>query len=370
MPDGRDSGLAPIDATQQAQRVADRLFGSNDMTAATPGAAIGPNALDLLRQQVLGRPSPWGDGTTLPGTPAPGGSDRLPLPTGSDSPPQNPAPVRNGVLEVNYGDPDFDAKLAQNNYSKLVIQGLPKDLTPAPWVDESGKGFFFWLKNPKNPDASDRSKHYFPANLKTIEIAQYAGNIYKPVMVNVDEMRIAASQAYMRAQNDSGFASYSNTTDVVSYAKNMAGIAGQSLAYEEKLLREGASTSPSNPYFHIYLADVLAAQAIQPVVQDMLAGKQVYFDNDYTNAKLAEAIKETQAAQMITQRYGNRVKPPDYVVPLSPFALNPYSYNPDYYWSGAYWQSAQREVQLTMLSRAIKLGKIPFELPPALPPKQ
>jgi hypothetical protein len=150
----------------------------------------------------------------------------------------------------------------------------------------------------------------------------------------------------------------------------MGEVSGTALEYQAKLLRDGAAASPSNPYFHIYLADVLAAQAIQPVVADIVAGKQAYFDNPYTNGKIEEALKEVQAARLVTQRYGDILKPPTYEIPLSPFSLNPYSYNPDYYWSGASYQAATREVQLRMLQGAIKLGKLPIELPPALPPKQ
>ena len=355
MSDGRNFGQVSGDPAEQARRALERLQGKTDSQS---GGSI--NSLDVLRQQVLGggqRRSPWDNPVELPPT---------------DRPPERPAPVNKGVLEVTYGEAGFDAKVAQNNYTKLVIKGLPKDLQPSPWIDEeNGKGFFFWLKNQKNPDGSDRNRHYFPSNLKEIEIAQYQGNIYKPVMINVDEMRIAATQAFMRKQNDQagGFASYKNATDAYSYAAGMSKVAGQALDYQEKLLREGANSSPSNPYFRIYLADVLAAQAIQPVLQAITSGQTAYFDNPYTRAKIEEAIKETQNARKITQQYGDIVKPPSYEMPLSPFSLNPYSYNPDYYWSGASYQAAIREVQLTLLQKAIIYGKLPIQLPPIMEPK-
>jgi hypothetical protein len=357
MSEGIFSGNTPqMDVAEQAKRASDRLFGSSADAGTQP-----LNGLDLLRQQTMGdRPSPWGDNRIPP--PA-GGSDRLP-----DRP---VFPVENGVLRVDYRDPNFDAALAQNNYSKVVITGVPKELSPSPWVDEQGKGFFFWFKNPKNPDASDRNKHYFPSNLKQIEIAQYQGHIYKPVLINADEMRIAASQAYMRQQNDSGYGSYRSNTDAFTYAAGMSKIAGQALQYQENLMRESAKMSPTNPYFHIYLADVLTAEAVQPIIQALAAGQKAYFDNPYTNAKLDEAIRESQMAGQITRQYGNLVKPPAYEMPLSPFGLNPYAYNPDYYWCGAAYQAAVREMQISFLKKAIVLGqKLPIELPPALPPNQ
>lgn len=328
----------------------------------TSSDAVNRSSLNLL--SATERPSPW----DTPGKPeipqpAPGG-DKLPdKPRGGD--------VKNGILELTYGEPDFDKKLAQTNYNKLVIRGLPKELLPAPWVDEqNGKGYFFWLKNQRNPEASDRNRHYFPSNLKEIEIAQMAGNVYKPIMINADEMRISASQAYMKAQNQNGFASLKNATDIFGYAQNMSKVANQALSYQENLLREGAKSSPWNPYFQIYLADVLVAQAVQPIIQKMTNGEKAYFDNPETHAKIDEAIKAVQDARLATQRYGDIRKPPSYEMPLSPFSLNPYSYNPDYYWSGAAYQASIREVQLFALKQAIKLGKnMPIELPPLLPPK-
>lgn len=345
------------DLAEQARRATERLRGGSTDTPSFPGTGSssgGMSSLDILRQQAIGR-SPWDGPVVLPPT---------------DRPPERPpTPANRGVLEVTYGEPDFDAKVGQNNYTKLVIKGLPKELSPAPWVDETGKGFFFWLKNQKNPDASDRNRHYFPSNMKEIEVAQFQGNIYKPIMINADEMRIAASQAYMRSQNELGYGSYRANTDAYTYAANMSKVAGQALDYQEKLMREAGKNAPNNPYFHIYLADVLTAQAVQPVIQDIAAGKTAYFDNPYTRAKVEEAIKEVQAARMITRQYGDIMKPPAYEMPLSPFSLNPYSYNPDYYWSGAAYQAATREMQLGLLQQAIIFGRLPIELPPALPPR-
>jgi hypothetical protein len=273
-------------------------------------------------------------------------------------------------MQLSYGDPNFDAKLAQTNYNKVVITGVPKEFSPSPWVDESGKGYFFWFKNPKNPDASDRSKHYFPANLKQVEIAQYQGNSYKPVLINADEMRIAASQAFMRSQNESGYGSFKGNTDVFKYANELAKITTPALQYEEQLMREGAKNSPSNPYFRIYLADVLTAEAIQPVIQALASGQRAYFDNPQTQGKIDEALQQVRQAGQITRTYGNLQGPPRYEIPLSPFGLNPYSYNPDYYWTGAAYQAATREVQLTALKQMVTMGNLPIELPPALPPRQ
>lgn len=383
MSDGRTLGPLPtLDATEQARRAAERLFGEKSDSTAARGSATPRtlNSLDVLRNQVLGRPSL--SGVYVPITPISSGfgkqAERQPEKQADQQPDKQPEKqadkpsdqARKVPLKINYGDPDFDAKLAQTDYSKVIITGVPKELSPAPWIDDqTGKGFFFWFKNPKDPANSDRSKHYFPSNLKQIEIAQYQGSAYKPILINADEMRIAASQAYMRQQNDSGYGSYKSTTDAFSYAVNMSKIASQALQYQEQLMREGAKNSPTNPYFHIYLADILTAQAVQPVVEAITSGKTAYFDNPLTNKKIDEALNEVRAATAITRKYGNLVKPPDHETPLSPFGLNPYAYNPDFYWSGAAYQAAIREVQLTFLKQAVVLGKLPLQLPPELPPK-
>ncbi len=375
MSDTRDFGQVDPAVAEMAKRTADRLLGRNDSQQTTGGLS----SVDVLGQSGSSRTqgrAPW-ESPSLPTTSdrrdgrSPGRSPwdgPVVLPP-TDRPPERPAPVNRGVLEVTYGEKDFDAKIAQDNYSKLVIKGLPKELSPSPWIDSAGNGYFFWLKNQKNPDASDRNRHFFPSNLKEIEIAQYQGNIYKPIMINADEMRISASQTYMRSQNQDGFGSFRGTTDVYTYAANMSKIAGSALQYQENLLREGAKNAPSNPYFHIYLADVLAAQSVQPVIEALANGKTAYFDNPQTRQKLEEAIRENQIALAITRQYGDIVKPPTYEMPLSPFGLNPYAYNPDYYWSGASYQAARREVQLSLLLQAVKLGRLPMELPPALPPR-
>ncbi len=396
------------DAAEQARRLSERMFVRPDSPPPISASGSGISALDLLlqgqngqRQSAPEQRAPWTPGDRTPPLPPTQDRqfpvDRFPQPQPQQFPREFPSPIdrfpqgqtrdvqnpndryagsvsRDGVLKLKYGEPDFDGKLSQTNYKKLVIEGLPKDMQVSPWIDEKdGKGFLFWFKNKndaQHPELSDRTKHFFPSNVKSIEIAQFVGNVYKPTMINADEMRIAASQTFMRSQNNSGFASYGNATDIYTYAANMSKIAGSTLDYQEKLLREGAKQAPDNPYFRIYLSDVLTAEAVQPVLQDIANGKTAYFDNPYTKQKLADAATELNAAMQITHVYGNLNKPPSYEIPLSPFSLNPYSYNPDFYWSGAAYQAQQRQVQLMLLQKAVVFGKLPFELPPALPPKQ
>lgn len=271
--------------------------------------------------------------------------------------------VKAGVLELTYGDPEFDAKLGLKNYETLKIKGLPEAMRPSPWVDKDGKGYFFWFRHDDdntNKSLSDRTRHYFPANVKNIEIERKQGHFNEPEKINADEMRIAATQVYMKEQNGNGFASYGNSTSVFKYAQRMGEISMNALTYQEKLLREAADSSPTNPYFRIYLSDVLAGEAAKPIVDGLMNNQPVRWDNPETLKKLDEAIIEIKKAQKIIQTTGDFRVPVMQETPLSPFMWG----NSDFYWSGASYQAYRREVQLVMLKQLARMGQIPIELPP------
>ena len=361
----------------EASRKADRMLEAGSNTS--PGGVSGVSGLDLLRGFPANR-FPTAD-NQRPATdylrPAvPRNIDQGNAPTDRQRvTDQYAGLVKDGVLQVRYGEADFDAKLSLTNYHTLKISGLPKEMRPSPWIDDqgngNGKGYFFWFRHNSDEsdrNLSDRTRHYFPPNVKKVEIERMVGNVYKPEVIIADEMRISATQSFMKKQNSTGFASYGNATDVFKYAERMSQIGGTALNYQEELMRDGAKSSPDNPYFRIYLADVLAAQAIKPVIEAFSKGEKVYFDNPQTLAKLDEAIKETRIALEITRKYGDRMRPPAYETPLTPFGLNPYHYNPDMYWGGASYQAAQREVQLTLLRKLATTAKLPIELPPAQGP--
>lgn len=268
--------------------------------------------------------------------------------------------VVNGVLVLRYGAKDFDQKLAQTNYHSLKIVGVPPTVPVAPWVD--GKGFFFYFQK----GADGEAQHYMPKGLKWIEI--------NGVQASADEMRVKASHELQVRSNkdDKGFANYKDTTHPYLYAKRMSGIAGDVLSTQEKFLREGAQNSPENPYFKIYLSDILMAQAVQPVIAAVTAKekgekydeKLLSFNNPATLAKIDEALKLLDEAQKAAKTGGDLVKPnTTRMQELSPFALNPYAYNPDIYWGGALYQSWQRQVMLQLMKGWITSNQLRFELP-------
>lgn len=266
---------------------------------------------------------------------------------------------RNGLggnaLELRYGDPDFQAKLAGSRADTLKITGLPANVGISEWADD--KGFFIWFADGQ----AQHQRMYLPSSFKNIEVNGYKQNVDELKLMTADSM-MAESKG---TKGQPGFYSFSGRTSPLDYGKKLAGIAGQSLVAEEKFLRDGIASSPNNPYFHIYLSDVLLAKAIQPVLQQLQSNQPLQTNNPQTLALIDESIKEAKLAQQYSAQGGNLRVPDTQRSPLmSPFGLNPYFYNPDLYWGGALYQSYQREVSLTMLKGLIQAGVLDkLELP-------
>lgn len=272
---------------------------------------------------------------------------------------QNRGGAGANALELRYGDADFQAKLGASRAETLKISGLPAKTGISTWMDE--KGFFIWFVDGQQ----QHQRMYMPSTFKNIEV--------NGVKQNVDELKVATAEATMAAAKGQpqGFYSYSGRTNPIEYGKRLAGIAGGALDLQEKFLRDGIASSPNNPYFHIYLSDVMLAKALKPVIEQVQTGQPIQTNNPKTMAALDEAIKEARIAQQISMKGGDlRVVDTRNAPALNPFALNPYMYNPGVYWQGGLYQSYQREVSLTLLKQLIGTGILNnLELPPALPPR-
>lgn len=334
---------------------------------AAPGGGTGLSTLDILRNNKLlnGAGLKPADTTAKPADTAVKATDTTKTTDKSAAPTDKVLrEAVDGVLTVDFGEKDFDKIIAQKNYHTLRIKGLPKDVEPRSWMDD--KGIYFWFKKvPNGASPDDKAPHYFPSNCQKILIDIWDGKQYKPYEKLADELRVSAVQAYLQEQNKVGFASYTNATNPLKYVERMAQISAKALELEEKLLREAAAGSPHNPYFRIYLADVLTAQAAKPIAEAIAQGKPVKWDNPETLKKIDEALVLLQEARTITKRFGDiRVVNEQMQPPLSPFGLNRYSYNPDFYWSGAAFQAYRRETGLSWMKGLIKTGVLNnFELP-------
>lgn len=264
-----------------------------------------------------------------------------------------------GVLELSYTDPNFDRKLAAGNYQTLKIKDFPQTgVSVSSWVDNNG--YFMWFKG----GADNRAPHYLPPGLKTIEVNGYTQN--------VDEMRIQASLSAIKEQDKTGqgFSAVNGRTSPLEFAQRMGNLGAEHLLLQEKTLRQAADASPTNPYFRLYLSDVLLAEAFKPIMDQLKSGQdRIDLNTPYTQQKMNEAIVEARKAQVIAQQQGGVRYPNTTSMPgLFPFGLNPYQRNPDMYWGGALYQGYQREAGLRLLQAYVQRFSS-VELPPALPPK-
>jgi hypothetical protein len=283
-------------------------------------------------------------------------NDQTAQPRPGDRPVQPGA--QGGVLELTYGEPQFDQKLAAGNYHTLRLKGLPQGVAISSWVDNNG--FYMWFKNGHD----NRQPHYLPPGLKTIEVGGYTQN--------VDEMRIQASLSAMQEADRArqGFTAVNERTNPLEFAKRMGGLGWEHLHMQENALRQAAQGSPNNPYFSLYLSDILVAQAFKPIMDQLNQGaSRIDLNTPWTQQKLAEAAQEAVKAEQIARQYGGVRHPNMEIMPgLHPFGLNRYSYNPDMYWSGALYQGFRRETQIKLLQQYIaRFSSV--ELPPILPPR-
>lgn len=272
--------------------------------------------------------------------------------------------VRNGTLELKYGDPNMDKILSQaRNYQTIHID-TPPGVQLKHWVDQNGH--FFWLQGGNDNNA----KHYYPAFSKAITVN---GQTF-----DLEAQRLKVDEAYAASQGVGQgpvFQSFTGRTDAMTYFSRMSNLSGQALGTLEKSLTESVKTS-NNPYFKIYLADVYTAEAMQPIIQQVLRGGTADLNNPDTLRRLDSAIQLLQAAQSDSRSGLSRVNmnpPGNVVMPLDPYEIYSNPRDSRYYygfWGGSLDQARHREVGLTLLRNLISSGALPkIELPPALPPR-
>lgn len=309
---------------------------------ATPGSDKAPPATPAPKD--TGAPAKPADRTTEKGAPL----DRI-----------SQIQVFDGVLEVSYKDPDLARKITDaKHYDTINIADMPKGSNISHWVDE--KGYFFWFT-----DGHDGNKrYYYPENAKAITVN---GN-----MQDLTLQRMKVNEAYAK-KHLGGYQSMDKGSNVFSYVSGMARYGDKALDVQAHALEESAKNS-KNPYFKIYLADIYVAQAMKPIINDMLTTGSANPNNPATLKKLDDAIKLLQTVQGdSTTELGkiNRKTAGNIVMPLDPYTV--YNNPRDGYfmfWGGSHDQARHREVALTMLKAFIEKDALPkFELPPALPPR-
>ena len=310
--------------------------------------------------------------TTQPGrdTPPPTttqpGRDTPPPPTGRPAAPTDrplgPV-VRDGVLQMSYRDAqsgDFDRQMAAaRGFNTVNIRDLPPGVSIAHWIDD--RGYFFWFVGGND----NNQRHYYPANTRSIAV----GNAVQDL--TLERMRVHDA---FSAQHG-GFRSMERGSNPISYLANMSRYGQDALDIQARALEESARTSP-NPYFKIYLADIYVAQAMKPIVDQMLRTGQANPNNPQTLDRLNRALELLQTVQrnsrtQLSDPRVNRFPPANTVMPMDPYSV--YEHGAGRYfdfWGGSLDQARHREVAITTLRDLIKHNALPrFELPPALPPR-
>lgn len=291
--------------------------------------------------------------------------------------PATPLDVRieNRAIILSINDKDFDAKLSgaaktwPKDFDKLKLTDIPPGVKVNYWQDP--KGLFVWFEG-----GQDHSKkHYLPANLTSIELPTQSKTVEA---IRIDVNRNYAEATFSNLQSFDRNFNPSNDAGVnsIKYFGRIAGIADDALLKQEQVLRDAAKTS-DNPYYKLYLADVLTAAAVKPVINDFLRTGTADLNNPTTLRKLDEAISLLDAAYRDSNgklREVNHFPRANAYSPLMPGVpfWNSSRYPNDYYgfYAGVYDQAMARQASLKLIRDHIKLGTFPkFELPPSLPPR-
>ncbi len=290
-----------------------------------------------------------------------------------DTPPE--IRIVNRALQLSINDKDFDLKLtyaAKNKpqeFDKLKINDIPADVKVNYWQDP--KGLFVWFEN--GPD--NAKKHYLPGNLQNIELTNQTKTVES---IRLDVNRNYAAATFSNLQNfDRNFnPAYDGGASSMKYFASMAQLGDAALLKQEAVLREAAKTS-DNPYYKIYLADILTAAAVKPVINDFLRTGTADLNNPTTLRKLDEAISVLDAAYRDSDgklKAVNQYPRQNVYSPAMPGGAywNAGRYPGEYFgfWAGSYDQAMARQASLKVIRDHIKQNSFPkFELPPELPPR-
>mgnify|MGYP000735614535 CR=1 FL=1 len=320
--------------------------------------------------------APFGNGPTFKFTEKPVASDQhvAQIAQVRDTPPE--IRIIDRALQLSINDKDFDLKLsyaAKNRpqeFDKLKINDIPANVKVNYWQDP--KGLFVWFEN--GPD--NAKKHYLPGNLQNIELTNQTKTVES---IRVDVNRNYAAATFSNLQNfDRSFnPAYDGGASSLKYFASMSQLGETALLKQEAVLREAAKTS-DNPYYKIYLADVLTAAAVKPIINDFLNGGAADLNNPTTLRKLDEAISVLDAAYRDSDgklKAVNHYPRANIYSPAMPGGAywNAGRYPNDYFgfWAGSYDQAMARQASLKIIRDHIKQNSFPkFELPPSLPPRR
>lgn len=254
--------------------------------------------------------------------------------------------IINGVIELSYNDRDFERKLmSTDKYDTIRIKELPPGVNIQHWLDEGGYFMYF-----KGPDGTRGDLIHYPPNARKLSVVDVGS-------LDLYAERLRVNDNYAEKWHG-GFKSLQRENEVLSYLANMSTYSDRHLLNQENSLRTSSEWS-GNPYFKIFLADVMAARTMKPIVRQ-LQDKQMpnIFDREsiarmeFANKVLGVAERDSKAS---LAEWPHR----PVVTPLGHRQPDAY-----HFFLGAMTQSRVRMGKVNELRQSIQGNRVPsFDVP-------
>ncbi len=274
-------------------------------------------------------------------------------PAGEVQSPPEPATV-NFELSLRYIDTEFETKLLRaGEVRTLIIVGLPHGVRLRHAVGE--RGFYFWFDD----GAPNIKQHYYPKGLQEIRVnSQY---------INVDLERKWLIESYLAKYCPSigGFLSINNVTDLrgyVVYLSRLSHIADDKLDFLFKALGMAVETT-TNPYFRIYLADIVLARILKCIILHKLRQRLATMDDAEIVSMTKAILSLLDSSQAEAQRALTALNCPAQTEQFMPLSGDTLRFNPRAFWLGSLYQSQRRSAFLQDVILCIQEGTLLDLLP-------
>lgn len=254
-----------------------------------------------------------------------------------------------GTLVLRYGDPEFDRKIGSaGKIDTLCVHGLPQGVRMRQGMDE--RGFYFWFE-----DGFEQLGRYFhPSGLREIKINGQSLDIDLEKLWLIDSfiVRYNKHQASFASLN-----SESHIRELFSYFCRLSRMSTSKLEHLSMVLCNATDQS-DNPYFRIYLADVLMASCLRTLIESRFRVRRASLDEESVTRVFESALALLLSAQTnCKEELGKLGETPD-CNQIMPLAAASQRLNASAFWSGAYYQATRRAALLTAQAEDITGGKM------------
>lgn len=275
-----------------------------------------------------------------------------------------------GTLSVRFGDANMDKILEQaqaGKYDTLRIGGLPRNAQFVAGMTDDGQVFLLFGSN----NQYNAKRFYIPDSVSTLIVDQEinARGQFQSSKYLTDSFRADVIQARLDKANIPSVGDLRDPRrSPEQFAAGLANVATGVLDAQERFLRQEAGNSPDNPYFRLYLADVLFAKAFRPVIDDLRASaadpskRSIEIRNSLEVTRgIDAALAELNEAKKICGQNGYN---PNLDAPRGARPWLAYHSNRDLYWGAAAYNAYRNEVAMKAIRYVISTGMLnKLELP-------